>query len=126
MCFFTPAPPAWFRTSVAFPLTQYSTPTLCGAKWSTHLHMPREFCSNAKPINCANGKLTACTAQPPGRPSVADPRGFQGHRPPLLGSNSFIFMQFLVKVCKIICWRSPVETWRPHPRGKNPETATVS
>ena len=49
--------------------------------------------------------------------------GCQEHTPPSC-SNSFISMQFLVKVCKIICWRSPVETLCPSP-GKNPGTATI-
>ena len=30
------------------------------------------------------------------------------------GPNSFIFMQFLGKFGKIVCWRAPVESWRPH------------
>ena len=33
-------------------------------------------------------------------------------RPPG-GPNSFNFMQFLGKFGKIVCWRPPLESWRP-------------
>ena len=45
------------------------------------------------------------------RMAVADLRGYEGRAP--RGLNSFNFMQFLGKFCKIVCWRPP-GSWRPH------------